>query len=146
MPPRVPDEHLDFTRRLRRNLSTAETILWRALRGRAIGAKFRRQVPVGPYVADFACVAVRLIVELDGPSHDTLERQVGDKLRDAWFAEHGWRVVRVPNDLVTNAGASVMDKIKTMLRESPHPTLADARATFSRTAGEGMPRSLDDHS
>ena len=83
MPPRVPDEHLDFARKLRRDMTEAEAMLWRGLRGRGIGAKFRRQVPIGPYVADFACTAMQLIVELDGASHDAPENILHDRERDA---------------------------------------------------------------
>ena len=120
-------------------MTEAEAMLWRGLRGRGIGAKFRRQVPIGPYVADFACAAARLIVELDGASHERPERSIHDTERDAWFTRHGWRVLRFRNDLVLGGGDLILDRIRTALRESPHPTLADARATFSRETGEGQP-------
>ena len=137
MPPRVPDEHLDFARKLRRDMTIAEAGLWRALRGRGVGAKFRRQVPIGAYVADFACTEARLIVELDGAPHDTPEQTLHDQERDAWFTQHGWRILRFPNDFVLGGGDLILDRIRAVLRESPHPTLADARATFSRGTGEG---------
>ncbi len=137
MPPRVTDEHLDFARQLRHATSAAEAMLWRALRNRGLNVKFRRQMPIGPYIADFACVAARLIVELDGRPHDTVEQKRRDRNRDAWFAEQGWRVLRLPNDIVLGGGNIALERIRTALAASPHPTLADARATFSREAGEG---------
>jgi len=66
----VTDRQLAQARRLRREMTLAEMILWRGLRDRGIGGKFRRQVPIGCYIADFVCIAARMIVELDGPSHD----------------------------------------------------------------------------
>ncbi len=115
MPPRVSDEQLDFARKLRKEMTAAETMLWRSLRSRGVGPKFRRQVPIGPYIADFACVAAHLVVELDGRPHDDIERQDRDRERDAWLAEHGWRVLRIPNDIVIGGGDIVIERIKAVL-------------------------------
>lgn len=82
---RFTDRQLAQARRLRREMTLAETILWRGLRDRGIGAKFRRQVPIGCYVADFVCIAARMIVELDGPPHDEPEQHRHDMHRDAWL-------------------------------------------------------------
>ena len=134
----TPDRSFANARRLRRAMTTAEEILWRELRGRKLqGVKVRRQVPIGPYVADFVCVAAHLIVELDGASHNTPERSIHDAERDRRLIQHGWRVLRFGNDLVLGGGDLILDRTRTALRESPHPTLADARATFSRATGEG---------
>jgi BirA family biotin operon repressor/biotin-[acetyl-CoA-carboxylase] ligase len=64
-------------------MTVAETILWRALRDRGVGAKFRRQVPIGPYIADFVCIEHRLVVELDSATYDRASRKVYDVHRDA---------------------------------------------------------------
>ena len=119
MVPRVSDERLSFARRLRKEMTAAETMLWRSLRNRGVAAKFRRQVPVGPYVADFACVAARLIVELDGRPHEDPERRAHDRCRDAWLAERGWRVLRIPNDIVIGGGDIVIDRIRAALPQVP---------------------------
>ena len=137
MPPRVNNEHLHFARALRSSMTAAETLLWRILRNRRIGAKFRRQVPIGPYVADFACVAARLIVELDGEPHDTIEQGMRDNARDTWFETQGWTVIRIANLALLSGPDIVVDCLREAIRDSPHPTLADARATFSRIAVEG---------
>lgn len=125
MVPRVTDERLSNARRLRKEMTAAETMLWRSLRNRSIAAKFRRQVPIGPYVADFACVGARLIVELDGPAHETGEAQEHDRNRDRWLAEQGWRVMRVPNDIVIGGGDIVLARIKAAL--APHLPSSDPR-------------------
>ncbi len=119
MVPRVTDERLSNARRLRKEMTSAETMLWRSLRNRGIAAKFRRQVPIGPYVADFACVPSRLIVELDGRPHDDPERRLHDQYRDAWLSERGWRVLRIPNDIVIGGGDIFVDRIKAALPRFP---------------------------
>jgi len=75
---------------MRRDPTPAERRLWWGLKGRALGCYFRRQHPVGPYIADFACVRARVIVETDGDSHD----EARDARRDRYLAERGWRVIR----------------------------------------------------
>nr|WP_246731730.1 endonuclease domain-containing protein [Methylocapsa sp. S129] len=88
-------------------------MLWRLLRGsRVDGLKFRRQVPIGPYIADFLCFQHRLIVELDGPPHDDDERKGRDSARDEWLHEQGYRVLRFPNDLAIGGGDIVVDRIR----------------------------------
>ncbi len=85
----------DQARLLRREATTVEKRMWRLLRDRRFGGvKFRRQAPIGPYIADFACLTHRLIVELDGSQHAESEK---DKRRDSYFARQGWRVLRFWN-------------------------------------------------
>ena len=80
-------------RGLRRAMSLPEVMLWQRLRGRPGGVKFRRQHPVGVYVADFYAAEARLIVEIDGLAHDfRVER---DLVRDDWLRGQGFVVVRV---------------------------------------------------
>ena len=101
MPKRQPREHLDFARSQRAMLTRAEKTLWQALRGSRLGGlKFRRQVPVGIYTADFPCVSARLIVELDGEPHGKDDQRRRDKQRDDWLASQGYSVLRISNDLV----------------------------------------------
>jgi very-short-patch-repair endonuclease len=112
MPQRIPEDRLATARRLRRDMTVAEKLLWQALRGRQLqGVKFRRQVPIGPYVADFACLTARLIVELDGAPHDDAEQQDHDVFRDDWLKQQGWKVLRFQNDLVVGGGDIVLDRI-----------------------------------
>src|SRR5205807_10011221 len=86
---------------LRQTVTRAETLLWRYLKAHHIdGLGFRRQVPMGPYVADFVCHAGRVVVELDGETHDFEERLRRDRVRDAWLASRGYIVLRFTNEQV----------------------------------------------
>jgi very-short-patch-repair endonuclease len=101
MPRRPTASKLPFARMLRKRMTTAETILWRALRAsRFEGRKFGRQVPIGKYVADFLCIEDKVIVELDGAPHDGLEQQIHDARRTIWLRSRGYRVLRIHNDTV----------------------------------------------
>ncbi len=85
-----------LARTLRRPLTPAEAALWRELRAKRFGGfKFRRQQPVGPYIADFFCAAAGLVVELDGDSH--VGREGHDSRRTAYLEAAGLRVVRFWN-------------------------------------------------
>lgn len=87
-----------LAKRLRQDMPRAEALLWSYLRRRNhSGAKFRRQHPVGPYVADFACVPAKLIVEVDGYTHWTTEQLAHDARRTSYLEALGWRVIRVTN-------------------------------------------------
>ena len=88
-------------RALRQNMTDAERRLWRELRRGALGARFRRQVPIGSYIVDFACLQCRLVIELDGGQH--LENP-DDRQRDTWLRSQGYRVLRFWNhDVLQNA-------------------------------------------
>ena len=99
----------DTARTLRRNATDAERIMWRLLRDRRLsGIKFRRQVPIGPFVADFASIERRLVVELDGGQHSD---NSADASRDAFLAANGWRVLRFWNNDVMQNRAGVLETI-----------------------------------
>ncbi len=89
-------------RSLRAASTDAEHRPWSILRGRQLeGLKFRRQAPIGPYFADFACEGLRLIIEVDGAQH--IERRASDDERTAMLENLGWRVIRFwNNDVITN--------------------------------------------
>ncbi len=91
-------------RRLRANQTGAETKLWRELRKlETKGTHFRRQVPIGRYVADFACMASRLVIELDGSQHGDEPAKAYDQARTLWLESAGYRVLRFwNNDVVHN--------------------------------------------
>jgi very-short-patch-repair endonuclease len=92
----VPSAKRQFARRLRRDMTEAEDRLWRELRSRRLDRiKFRRQVPIGSYIADFACLDARLIVEIDGSQHAETHRDV---VRDAELKRRGFRILRFWND------------------------------------------------
>ncbi|MDP6824349.1 MAG: DUF559 domain-containing protein [Dehalococcoidia bacterium] len=91
-----------IARKLRRDQTDAERMLWSKLRAGQLGcAKFRRQFPLPPYVADFCCEAARLIVEVDGGQH--AESVEADQERTAFFEQEGYSVLRSwNNDVLTN--------------------------------------------
>ena len=89
-----------FARAQRRAMPPAEIRLWSCIRRGQLGWKFRRQVPIGPYYADFACVALRLVIECDGEQHGRDEGAIRDAARDAYLLRAGWDVLRLPNGLV----------------------------------------------
>ncbi len=97
-----------LARSFRKSPVLTERLLWKLLRDRKLaGVKFRRQVPIGPYVADFLCFERRLIVEADGPHHDP-DR---DAARDAWLKAQSFRVLRFTNSQVQGDGYAVLDRI-----------------------------------
>src|SRR5262249_1073505 len=102
----------DFARQLRRDQTNVERKLWYALRNRRFaGFKFRRQQPIGPYVADFVCFEKKLIIELDGGQHGREQNAEWDARRSAWLRQDGFRVMRFWNvELIQNFD-SVLDAI-----------------------------------
>ncbi len=84
-----------LARKLRRNMSLPERMLWQSLRARPGGFKFRHQHPIGPYVVDFCCLGERFVVEIDGSAHDHIDRVKFDERRVAFLKQSGFRVLRV---------------------------------------------------
>lgn len=100
----------EFARRLRRNQTDAERVLWRRLRDRQVqDMKFRRQHPIGPYIVDFCCAERGLVVELDGGQH--LTQAESDQRRSLWLTQHGDRVVRVWDHAVLTNLDAVLQQI-----------------------------------
>ena len=94
----VPPIARKRARTLRSEMTKAETGMWDLLRDfRPRGARFRRETPIGPYIADFAWLAARIIVEVDGDSHETKSGKVHDLRRDAFLSQEGFRVLRFDN-------------------------------------------------
>jgi len=99
-------------RRLRASSTNAEASLWRHLRSlETKGTHFRRQVPIGPYVADFACMASRLVIEVDGSQHGEEPNKLSDDKRTRWLESEGCRVLRFWNNDITQNPAGVLDVI-----------------------------------
>ena len=98
-------------RDMRRTLTDAERKLWYALRDQRMQTvKFRRQAPIGFYIADFLCVQHQLVIEVDGSQHAQSSR---DAARDAWLQREGYRVLRFWNHDVLTARESVLATIAT---------------------------------
>ena len=104
---------------LRERETTAERLLWRALKRIPMEqTHFRRQVPIGPYIADFACLGARLIIEVDGPSHSFEGQEKHDIRRTQFFNAEGFRVLRFWNDAVRTDIDSVIETIFAALQEA----------------------------
>jgi very-short-patch-repair endonuclease len=111
---------LEHARAMGRNAIPAEHRLWQGLRKHQIGGrKFRRQVPLGPYIADFYGPSARLVIEVDGVSHIDAP---GDAVRDAWMARHGVRVLRISNRDVLRNPEGMLTAIGELARTAPPPS------------------------
>src|SRR5258708_38691370 len=109
---------------LRREMTRAVTLLWRHLKAnRLAGLGFRRQSPMGNYIADFVAHSCKLVVEVDGESHDFESRIRHDAKRDAWFASRGYRVLRFTNDDVMKNLEGVVLAIGQVAEQASPPTL-----------------------
>ena len=110
---------------LRIGMTDAERRLWSRIRHEQLGVKFRRQHPVGTYVLDFACLAPKLAIEIDGSQH--LEQLTYDERRTAWLASQGYAVLRVwANEVLSESDAVVLhiiDQLQLLARAAPTPTL-----------------------
>jgi very-short-patch-repair endonuclease len=112
--------HHQTARRLRRDLTPAERLLRRAIRANALGAKFCRHHPIGPYVADFACLEAALVIEVDGGQHGD-DR---DAERDAFMRAAGWEILRFSNNEVLDKLDGVIAVIAQSVAAragAPHP-------------------------
>ncbi|QFZ81767.1 DUF559 domain-containing protein [Variovorax paradoxus] len=112
-------------RTLRREMTDAERKLWSGLRSEQLGVKFRRQHPLGNYIADFACLDPRLIVELDGSQHQTQKGY--DAQRDTFLRTQGFEVLRFgSNDPFVNFEGmlqAVLNRLNELKAACPHPNL-----------------------
>jgi adenine-specific DNA-methyltransferase len=107
-------------RRLRRECSDAEILLWHHLRARRLlGYKFRRQVVIEPYIVDFVCLEASLIIEADGGQHS--ERLAYDVGRTVWLENMGYRVIRFWNHEILGDLQSVLEQIRAVLIGTPSP-------------------------
>jgi very-short-patch-repair endonuclease len=109
----VSERQRSRAKQLRQTMTRVETLLWRHLKANRLdGLGFRRQTPIRNYIADFVCMSVKLIVELDGESHDFVERQNADQKRDAFFVSEGFQVLRFTNDDVMSNLEGVVETIR----------------------------------
>jgi len=126
----VPTDRTEVARKLRKNATDAEKVLWRRLREAAPSWRIRRQHPIGGFIADFAVSSVGLVIEIDGGQH--AEQIEADAARTEAIEAAGWRVIRFWNNEVLENTEGV---IETILREStisPSPP--------GRRRGRGMRR------
>ena len=112
---------VERARELRKNMTDAERLLWSRLRRRQVhGWRFRRQHPIGPFIADFACPQARLVIELDGGQHALAKDE--DAARSRWREQSGYRVLRFwNNDVLTQIDAVL--QVIASVTQAPPPRL-----------------------
>ena len=114
------EEQTAFARKLRRKQTLAERILWILLRNRDLAHyKFRRQLPIGAYFADFVCSRHKLVIECDGVTHEG--RELFDAARDAYMASRGYRVLRYTDERIHgNPDSVAADILAALLALATH--------------------------
>lgn len=128
----------DRAKQLRRAMTRTETLLWRHLKAHRLAALgFRRQSPMGNYIADFVAHPRKLIVEVDGESHDFEERIRHDGRRDEWFASRGYRVLRFTNDDVMKNLEGVVLAIDLAAAQVAPPSLTLPRKGGGNNSADG---------
>lgn len=106
--------HRDLARSLRKSMTAEEQQLWKLLRKHQLnGHRFRRQMPIGRYIADFVCLEARLVIELDGHHH--ANQQDYDKERDNWMQQQQFTVLRFWNDEIMHNPEYVLEQIRKTL-------------------------------
>ncbi|NVK85335.1 MAG: DUF559 domain-containing protein, partial [Cytophagia bacterium] len=120
----------EFASELRKNETEAERILWANLRdGQIDGFKFRRQHIIGNYIADFVCLPLKLIIEIDGSVHQLPDVKDNDEFRTEWLESQGFRVIRFTNREVV----SQLDRTKLMITNELWQIVEEASPTFGET-------------
>jgi very-short-patch-repair endonuclease len=120
----VPERLRGFAKEQRSTMPHTEALFWERVRaGRLNGLKFKRQVPITPYIVDFLCIAAKVVIELDGLSHELPEQKAHDARRDAWLRSQGFVVLRFPNEAVIENCGAVLDMVLATIdaRLSPSP-------------------------
>jgi len=135
----VSDVQRDRAKQLRRATTRAETLLWRHLKAHRLAhLGFRRQAPMGAYIADFVAHSCRLVVEVDGESHNFEKSIRRDEARDRWFVVHGYRVLRFTNEDVLKNLEGVAITIFQAAEQGTPPSLSLPRKGEGN--GESVPR------
>ena len=141
----VSERQRGRAKQLRQTMTRAETLLWRHIKASRIdNLSFRRQVPFQNYIADFVCFSAKLVIELDGESHDFVERQKADADRDAFFATQGFQTLRFTNDQAMSNLEGVVEAIRQAIKHRacglpPSPALPHKGGG----SGESEPSSID---
>ncbi len=139
------EQLLKYAKDLRSNQTEAEQRLWYHLRAkRFMGLKFKRQKPIGPFIADFVCLERKLVIEADGGQHGSED----DYKRDEWFAAQGFTVLRFWNHEILGETEAVLERIREVVVQPSLPAPLPSKGEGSQTPlspvgergwGEGQP-------
>ena len=116
-----PGATIGKARKLRRTMSLPEVLLWRELRRRPGGLKFRRQHPAGHFILDFVCLEVGVAIEVDGEAHDRGTGPARDVARDEWLMGQGFRTLRIPAREVLHNLEGVLRYVEALCQPLHHP-------------------------
>lgn len=134
--PRASRELIARARQLRREATTAESLLWELLRDRRLlGRKFRRQHPIGQFIADFFCDDARLIIEIDGAVHREPTQQERDRLREEILREHGFAILRFTNEQIFDRTEQVLQEIAAYVTAHSYEHPSPLSQSLGRGAG-----------
>src|SRR4051812_44653852 len=126
-PVRATRKSMQNARRQRRAMSPPEVKLWALLRRSPDGIRFRRQHPIGPYVADFYCPAAKLVIEVDGLMHDFAERAALDEARNTYMRGRGLEVIRIPAAAVFRDATVVAQNLISLCADRRGPSTVQLR-------------------
>ena len=132
-----PPDVVKRARKLRSEMSLPELVLWRELRKRPGGLKFRRQHPAGIYVLDFYCAAARLAIEVDGFAHDSEQAEKSDAARSHFLRSQGVATLRVPARAVLENLEGAVSRIAEVCRQRVERS--------SPARGGGLPKVVEGH-
>lgn len=104
-------------KKLRHSMTQAETLLWEYLRQKPKGFKFRRQHPLGNFIADFYCHALKLVIEVDGKIHERTEVKERDTEKENFLTEAGIRVLRITNEEIENEFKRIVEKVESLINQ-----------------------------
>lgn len=134
--PKASQELIARARQLRREATTAESLLWELLRDRRLlGRKFRRQHPIGQFIADFFCDDARLIIEIDGAVHREPTQQERDRLREEILREHGFAMLRFTNEQIFDHTEQVLQEIAAYVTAHSYEHPSPLSQSLGRGAG-----------
>jgi very-short-patch-repair endonuclease len=133
----APDSTIRMARKLRKEMSLPEVLLWVQLQQHPGGYLFRKQHPIGIYALDFCCVKARLAIEVDGMSHEMGDRPQRDEVRDAWVKAQGFDTMRIPAVQVLKNMEGVLTHIVEECRKRINPPRNGEVARSDGGAGLG---------
>lgn len=125
----------EFGRENRKTPTEAEDLMWQRLRNSQTGHKIRRQHAIGTFIADFACLEKKLVIEIDGAYHDEAQQQSYDEARTQFLATKGFQVIRFSNEAVLQQTSTVLSTIKATLDSAQ--SVANSQGTFPLSLGRG---------
>ena len=113
------EDAIHFAKSQRRQANEFAWLVWQWIRNRqCLGCKFRREYPLPPYTVDFCCIEYKLVIEVDGVAHETLDGLRYDQRRDRFLTKQGFRILRIRGFEVVRDGRKVIERIERFVQEA----------------------------